>query len=201
MFITQISLAHARTDIMQDCNFLPNFPRVFLGGVGRSLPGAVSPASLCHAAGWGVLLSESFRLCVCTEPQTLEEPAAELCSQTSWPGQSLSVLGMEVRGCYLLWLCYNFSIQATLLFSRVSKVLFIQFLWAAPFSSNPNTVFFLSNRITSFCVRAKSLQSCLTLCDPMDCSPPVSSVHRILQARILEWGTMPSSITSWDAHK
>ena len=34
---------------------------------------------------------------------------------------------------------------------------------------------------------AKSLQSCLTLCDPMDCSQPGSSVHGILQARILEW--------------
>ena len=34
---------------------------------------------------------------------------------------------------------------------------------------------------------AQSLQSCLTLYDPMDCSPPGSSVHRILQARILEW--------------
>ena len=30
-------------------------------------------------------------------------------------------------------------------------------------------------------------QSCLTLCDPMDYSPPGSSVHGILQARILEW--------------
>ena len=30
-------------------------------------------------------------------------------------------------------------------------------------------------------------QSCPTLCDPMDCSPPGSSVHRILRARILEW--------------
>ena len=29
-------------------------------------------------------------------------------------------------------------------------------------------------------------QSCLTLCDPMDCSPPDSSVHEIFQARILE---------------
>ena len=36
-------------------------------------------------------------------------------------------------------------------------------------------------------------QSCLTLCDPMDCSPPGSSVHEILQARILEWVAMPSS--------
>ena len=30
-------------------------------------------------------------------------------------------------------------------------------------------------------------QSCPTLCDPMDCSPPGSSVNGILQARILEW--------------
>ena len=36
-------------------------------------------------------------------------------------------------------------------------------------------------------------QSCLTLCDPVDCSPPGSSVHGILQARILEWVAMPSS--------
>ena len=34
---------------------------------------------------------------------------------------------------------------------------------------------------------AKSFQLCLTLCDPMDCSPPGSSVHGILQARILKW--------------
>ena len=36
-------------------------------------------------------------------------------------------------------------------------------------------------------------QSCLTLCDPKDYSPPGSSVHGILQARILEWVAMPSS--------
>ena len=45
----------------------------------------------------------------------------------------------------------------------------------------------------STAVAAKSLQSCPTLCDPMDCSPPSSSVHGILQGRILEWVTMPSS--------
>ena len=38
----------------------------------------------------------------------------------------------------------------------------------------------------------KVSQSCLTLCDPMDCSLPGSSVHGILQARILEWVAMPS---------
>ena len=43
------------------------------------------------------------------------------------------------------------------------------------------------------CVRAQSLQSCLTLCSPMGCSSQDSSVHGILQARILEWVAMPSS--------
>ena len=60
----------------------------------------------------------------------------------------------------------------------------------------------------SLCVHAKSLQSCPYFCDPMDYSPPWSSVHRTLQARILEWaavlssrdlpdpGIKPSSLTS-----
>ena len=37
------------------------------------------------------------------------------------------------------------------------------------------------------CMHAKSLPLFLTLCDPMDCNPPGSSVHGIIQARILEW--------------
>ena len=36
-------------------------------------------------------------------------------------------------------------------------------------------------------------QSCLTLCDPLDCSTPGSSVHGIFQARILEWVTISYS--------
>ena len=43
------------------------------------------------------------------------------------------------------------------------------------------------------CVLAKSLQSCPTLCDPMDCSLSGSSVHGIFQGRILEWVVMLSS--------
>ena len=43
------------------------------------------------------------------------------------------------------------------------------------------------------CVHAKLLQLCLTLCNPMDYSPPGSSVHGILQTRILEWVAMLSS--------
>ena len=40
-------------------------------------------------------------------------------------------------------------------------------------------------------VKVKVTQLCLTLCDPMDCCPPSSSVHGILQARILEWVAYP----------
>ena len=43
------------------------------------------------------------------------------------------------------------------------------------------------------CVCAKSLQSCPTLCNPIDSTPPGYSVHGILQARILEWVAISSS--------
>ena len=45
---------------------------------------------------------------------------------------------------------------------------------------------------------AQSLQSCLTLWNPIDCSPPDSSVHGILQARILEWVAISFSSGSPD---
>ena len=41
-------------------------------------------------------------------------------------------------------------------------------------------------------VCAKSLQSCLSLCNPIDCSLPDCSVHRILQARTLKWVPFPT---------
>ena len=58
---------------------------------------------------------------------------------------------------------------------------------------------YLENRRTNLahlCMLAT--QSCPTLCDLIICSPPGSSVHGILQARILEWVAMPSSRGSSD---
>ena len=55
------------------------------------------------------------------------------------------------------------------------------------------TIFIYSLQLNNF-LCAQSLQLCSTLCDPMDCSPPNSSVHGILQARILEWIAMPSKV-------
>ena len=47
------------------------------------------------------------------------------------------------------------------------------------------------------CMKVKSerevTQSCPTLCDPMDCSPPGSSIHGTLQTRVLEWGAIAFS--------
>ena len=76
-----------------------------------------------------------------------------------------------------------------------AKVNFMQALWHSllrmwtlhlNFRLNPG-------QVVCACVHVQSLQSQLVLCDPVDCSPPVSSVHEILQARILEWAALPSS--------
>ena len=48
-------------------------------------------------------------------------------------------------------------------------------------------------RAAAAAAAAKLLQSRLTLCHPIDCSQPGSSVHGILQARILEWVAVPFS--------
>ena len=52
--------------------------------------------------------------------------------------------------------------------------------------------------LSKACACVLSCFSCVQLCDPMDCGPSGSSVHGILQARILEWVAMPSSReSSW----
>ena len=56
--------------------------------------------------------------------------------------------------------------------------------WSVICSANPHQASFFVASITS---AAKSLQSCSTLCDPIDGSPPGSTVPGILQARTLEW--------------
>ena len=55
------------------------------------------------------------------------------------------------------------------------------------------------------CMKVKSesevAQWCPTLCDPMDCSPPSSSIHGIFQARVLEWGAIAFSVEYYSAVK
>ena len=71
------------------------------------------------------------------------------------------------------------------------------FHWVSHFIASQLTFLFLSFFLSFFTSdsninmkekkESEVSQSCLTLCSPMDCSPPGSSVHGILQARILEW--------------
>ena len=56
-----------------------------------------------------------------------------------------------------------------------------------------SSLYFCLYLSTWACMFSKSLQSCLTLCDPVDCRPPGSCVHESLHARILERVSMPSS--------
>ena len=58
---------------------------------------------------------------------------------------------------------------------------------------NPRKVRRKEKHTEALCFCCVCAQWCLTLCDPMDCSPPGSSVHGILQARIAEWVAIPFS--------
>ena len=59
--------------------------------------------------------------------------------------------------------------------------------------SSFNCLLYLLCNTAAAAVAAKSLQSCPTLCDPIDCSLPGSPIHGIIQARVLEWGAIAFS--------
>ena len=86
------------------------------------------------------------------------------------PGLMITVV--QLLNCVPLYMD-----STSLLFLVICNVIITQT------STNP-----FRERKNSFnCVVFSRLQSCLTLCDPMDCSPPGSSVHGISMAKILEW--------------
>ena len=63
---------------------------------------------------------------------------------------------------------------------------FCSYILFAP-KSSPSPLKSLNPPQVTAAAAAKSLQSCLTLCDPIDGSPPGSPIRGILQARVLEW--------------
>ena len=75
--------------------------------------------------------------------------------------------------------CILISLSMARLFSRIfsKRQYYPHFSWLGDQNSSEREV----------------AESCPTLCDPMEDSPPGSSVHRLPQARILEWGAIPSS--------
>ena len=65
-------------------------------------------------------------------------------------------------------------------------------LWDSPGKNTGAGCHFLL-QCTKVKSQSEATQSCPTLCDPTDCSPPGSSVHGIFQARVLEWGAIAFS--------
>ena len=106
--------------------------------------------------------------------------------QLSYEGSIYFVLTPEV-------VCHS-SLAATRLLVQVSLISLVEALWC-------NTLQSSGRRTLCLCLGLHMpdpslAQLCLTLCDPTDCSPPDSSVHGILQARILQWGAISYSRAS-----
>ena len=124
------------------------------------------------------ILSTSALLC----PQHLQEGLAHHSCSTNICWRNEKKKKQKIEWCLV-------SQRFLLTFERIDWVIyesvsFSLILWEF-------IIYFQSVKLLACTL--KSLQSCPTLCNPMDCSPPGSSVHGILQARILEWVVMPSS--------
>ena len=94
------------------------------------------------------------------------EPSGRtVCGTTQFQAKNVAALGLQSFSW--IWVSFVFGLQAS-------------FLGVLRLSSNANA-------------NAKSLQSCPTLCDPIDGRSPGSPVPGILQARTLEWVAIPFS--------
>ena len=92
----------------------------------------------------------------------------------SFPLVLMKCASLGGTGWYLSWTQVPFSLVSF-------------FFWSFSFTHFRKLSQLFGCLICSAAAAAKSLQSCPTLCDPIDSSPPGSSVPRILQARTLEW--------------
>ena len=117
----------------------------------------------------------------------------------------ISEEGFLISPCCSLELCIQMGISflfslplASLLFLAICKpssdnyfsflhFFFLRMIFIIASCTVSRTSVHGSSGTLSAAAAAKSLQSCPTLCDPMDCSLPGFSVHGILQARTLEW--------------
>ena len=120
--------------------------------------------------------------------------------------QKLSRLSQSI-GSYSIQLFYIVSLPISLPSPQLQPL--YRLWWPSPFCQKSMPCFLKSPLICScwwFChflptaaaAAAKSLQSCSTLCDPIDVSPPGSAVPGILQARIMEWVAISfSSAWKW----
>ena len=91
-----------------------------------------------------------------------------------------------------IFLSFSFGSSIWMLSTNLSSNTLILFSFSFPCSSLLLNLCWIL-QFTHCIVHVKLPQSCPTLCDPMDCSPPGSSVHSILPASILKWVAMHSA--------
>ena len=104
----------------------------------------------------------------------------------SWSSVSRGTMGEESRRGGDLLLSFLVTFQSTV------RCLCSCCCFAPSFIKCTSTLSRMS-LFCSSCVLCLVIQLCPTLCDPMDCNPPRSCVHGILQARVLEWVAVPFS--------
>ena len=95
---------------------------------------------------------------------------------------------------FLRWSCFGFSVSPgpdICFLSQVTEVFSYYVLKYALCHfcslSSPSRTLITWTLVCLMLSWSEVARSCLTLCDPVDCSPPCSSIHGILHARILEW--------------
>ena len=119
------------------------------------------------------------------------------------------ILNFSKHSLYLLTLTPNLVISCNIVSFQFSQVVAVLFCFKSfrscllpipnisPSFENPSsfecTPLHYSLKLPRLCPCAQSLQSCPTLCDPMDCGPPGSSIYGLLQGRIPEWAAIPFS--------
>ena len=102
--------------------------------------------------------------------------------------QILYQLSYKGSLCIRISPSYRTSLRGLSHLSRSSQSIKLSSLCCSAGSNGPSVSHMVhSSDNTAAAAAAKSLQSCPTLCNPIDCSPPGSPVPGILQARTLEW--------------
>ena len=100
----------------------------------------------------------------------------------------LSILAKSLKEIIFLWDLFFPQMLLIILCTTTQVLFFVKlFYLGGTIPSQTLRQIFLQVKLTAATAAAKSLQSCPTLCDPRDGSPPGSSVPGILQARTLEW--------------
>ena len=151
---------------------------------------------------WNIILNYPLHVCM------LSNFRDGICGRKKWRWNN----GLPVfwRGIATVYIKYSklvsfWETEGTVLQRTVIKrirVVYLRRLWIWPLELHFDSILFIRmyhtshiqmNKVSSFFFTVLVAQSCLILCDPMDHSPPGSSVHGIFQARILEWIAIPFS--------